>query len=518
MVLTMARRLLCVAFAVVRDSVHGVSVVVHRRFMFQVRGAFMEDRVRFLMAFRCFDIGGQVCFRDVVFCRYAHALGIANQLSALSFDRRFTRGFARFLMIVSCSVHLSIFLRRFSRFVNDAFLGRPANGRLAIARVDLLGDVSQFSTCRLYRWPIRWVDVVLDLVDVKEEGRFRFRRFQINCVVGSRRVNANFFSHEAVDLRDVEIRSQGRFTKAISGTFIRVHVGLIHRVNVDVGRFCFHITMCGFFIRSVTVDDFIVDVNGVSSDRKFESIVHAGPIDVQGISAGHYHQVGVANGSDNDSCFDQCAFRFVFLRDFIRQEVIFGPLNVATSGFHTIDEFSVLRVGRQFPANFRTRQITVAFNGPIRGIGPQVGILRPGGYVLIGILRIAHFVRPSRLTSGHFLHLVLDGDFHFLRPMSGLLGHLHVGSTCFPCLFLRLSVLFRRAAIRTVQRQDLILQIFRYVMRIFNFLLHRSIMMITNKNRRGIFAIDLVRPLQRSDQIRGRKRRFDTGLFNDLSI
>lgn len=102
--------------------------------------------------------------------------------------------------------------------------------------------------------------------------------------------------------------------------------------------------------------------------------------------------------------------------------------------------------------------------------------------------------------------------------MSGLFGYLSVRTPRFPCFLLGLTVLFRRATVRAVKGKDFVLQVLRNVVRVFNLLLHRTVMVVTYKDRGRVFANDLIRPFKRRHKIRGGKRRFLTRLFRDLSF
>lgn len=214
---------------------------------------------------------------------------------------------------------LSVFLCRFRRFVDLSFLGCPANGGLAVARVHLFGAITQLSARRLNRRSVRRVDVVFNLVDVFAQRRSRLRRFKVDCVVGARRVNAYLFCYETVNFRYVQVSSQGRLSKAISRTFIRINVRFAHRVNVFVGRLLFYIAMRGLLIRPISINHLVVDVNGVPSDRQLKAIVATGPIEVKRISTGNDQKVWVSSRSDNDSCFNDCSFRLFLFGLFIRE-------------------------------------------------------------------------------------------------------------------------------------------------------------------------------------------------------
>lgn len=136
--------------------------------------------------------------------------------------------------------------------------------------------------------------------------------------------------------------------------------------------------------------------------------------------------------------------------------------------------------------------------------------------MFVRVFRVANFVRLGRLNSGDFLYFVFYRAFHFLRPVGGLLCYLYVRSTCFPGLLYRLPIFFCRAAIRSVEGQYFVFQVFRRTVRAFHLFLHRSVVVIADENRRGVFTVHLICPLQRGHQIRGRQRRLYAGLVNDL--
>lgn len=160
----------------------------------------------------------------------------------------------------------------------------------------------------------------------------------------------------------------------------------------------------------------------------------------------------------------------------------------------------------------------MAFNGSIYRIGAKVRVLRPGGNVFIGHLRVANLVVFGRLTSDHFLDVIFNRSFDFLRPVRGLLSDLDVRSPCFPSLLCCFSIFFRRATIRPMESEDFIFEVLRHVVGDLDLLLDRPIVMVTNQDRRRIFAVNLVRAFQRCLQVRSRKERFFGGLFCHLPL
>lgn len=185
----------------------------------------------------------------------------------------------------------------------------------------------------------------------------------------SRRINTHLFSDEAVYLRHVKIRAQRRFAKAVSRAFVRIDVRFVYRVYVLVGRLGLYVAMRGLLVRPITIDYLIVDVYGIASYGKFQAVVTACPINVKRISTSDYYEVRIANRGDHHSCLDERPFRFLLLRLSICQQVILGPLYVTTCRLYALNDFRVFGVRREFPTYLRTRQIAVAFNGAIRGIG-----------------------------------------------------------------------------------------------------------------------------------------------------
>lgn len=66
---TVARRLLNVTFVVNCLCVCCVSLLIGSHVMSQVRGSLVEYRIRFFVADRCFKVGFQICFRNVILRR-----------------------------------------------------------------------------------------------------------------------------------------------------------------------------------------------------------------------------------------------------------------------------------------------------------------------------------------------------------------------------------------------------------------------------------------------------------------
>lgn len=309
---TVAWRLLHMAFVVECFCVCGVSVLVYRNLVCEVCGAFMEDRVGFFVAYRCLNIRGQVCFRHVLFSRFANDLGVSFAFGTLCLDRRLSRRDTRFLVVICLRVHFPVLLGRFGRLVYDAFLGYPPHGRLTIARIYFLCRVAWLSTSWLNRRAVRRVDVVFYFGNVSVQYGPRLCRFIVQRVMRARWVNAYLFCHESVHFRDVLVCSQWRLAEAIPRAFVRVDVWVPYGVYVFLCPFFLFNATGGFVYGSVAVDHFVVNFDRVSSNCELEAVRAAGPIKVERVGPGHYDEVRVPPRRDNYGRLNQRAFRFLF--------------------------------------------------------------------------------------------------------------------------------------------------------------------------------------------------------------
>ncbi len=263
----------------------------------------------------------------------------------------------------------------------------------------------------------------------------------------------------------------------------------------------------GLLLRAISVYHLIVDVNGVPSYGALASVFNARPVEIQWVSTGDQDQVWVASRCNYFGRLNERTSTVIFFRACVRQEVIFGPLNVATRLFDALYYVRVLRVNVSLPANFRTRQISVDFDGSVNGVRRNFYFLCPWGNMFVRDLRVSNAVGLRRFAGRNVLSFVFDGLSDLVRPVCSAISNQAMGPIYLPSLFRRPTFLFRRPTVRAGRSKEEVTFSFLNLVRDLNFLLYRTLaMVVAYQHFCGILAVHLVCALQRGDQVRRGQR------------